>query len=64
MNIDPNMIFNEIKKDYCNIVHKKDIDKLVFVYKGKVIEEDDSLHSMGINDEITIAAFDGNDYNT
>ena len=64
MTIDPNMKFSEIKRDYCNIVQKKDINKLVFVYKGKVIEEFDSLNSMGINDEITIVAFDGNDYNT
>ena len=64
MNINPNWSFDEIKKRYCNLVGKKNINKLVFVYKGKVIEEKDSLSSMGIDDEITIAAFDGNDYNT
>ena len=64
MNINPNWTFDEIKKKYCNLVGKKDINKLVFVYKGKVIEDKDSLSSMGIDDEITIVAFDGNDYNT
>ena len=46
------------------MIGKKNINKLVFVYKGKVIEENDSLNSLGIQDEITIVAFDGNDYNT
>ena len=64
MNINPNWSFNEIKKEYCKLMGKKDIDKLIFVYKGKVIEETNSLNSMGIEDEITIYAFDGNDYNT
>ena len=62
--INPNIPFSEIKRQYCNLIGKKNIDKLVFVYKGKVIEESDSLNSMGINDEINIVAFDGNDYNT
>ena len=64
MNINPNWSFNEIKKKYCKLMGKKDIDKLIFVYKGKVIEENNSLNSMGIEEEITIYAFDGNDYNT
>ena len=63
MNISPNMPFNEIKRKYCKLVNKKNFDKLVFVYKGKVIEETDSLNSMGIIYEINIVAFDGNDYN-
>ena len=64
LNISPNLSFNEIKKKYCNIIGKKNVNKLVFVYKGKVLEENDSLSSLGIEDEITIVAFDGNDYNT
>ena len=64
MNINPNWSFNEIKKKYCILVGKKDDNKLIFVYKGKVIEENNSLNSMGIEEEITICAFDGNDYNT
>ena len=64
LNISPNLSFNEIKKKYCNIIGKKNVNKLVFVYKGKVLEENDSLSSLGIEDEITIGAFDGNDYNT
>ena len=62
--INPNMPFSEIKRQYCNLIGKKNDDKLVFVYKGKVIEENDSLNAMGINDEINVVAFDGNDYNT
>ena len=64
MNVNPNWSFNEIKKKYCILLHKIDINKLIFVYKGKVIEESESLNSMGIYEEITIYAFDGNDYNT
>ena len=64
MNINPNWSFNEIKKKYCILQGKKDDNKLIFVYKGKVIEENNSLNSMGIEEEITICAFDGNDYNT
>ena len=64
MNVNPNWTFNEIKKKYCILLHKNDINKLIFVYKGKVIEENGSLYSMGIFEEITIYAFDGNDYNT
>ena len=64
MNINPNWSFNEIKKKYCILMGKKDFNKLIFVYKGKVIEEDKSLNSMGIDEEITVCAFDGNDYNT
>ena len=60
----PNLSFKEIKKQYCKIIGKKTSNKLVFVYKGKVIEENESLKSLGIQDEITIVAFDGNDYNT
>ena len=64
MNINPNWSFNEIKKKYGILIGKKNINKLIFVYKGKVIEENNSLNSMGIDEEITICAFDGNDYNT
>ena len=64
LNISPNLSFNEIKKKYCDMIGKKNVNKLVFVYKGKVLEENDSLSSLGIEDEITIVAFDGNDYNT
>lgn len=64
MNINPNMSFHEIKKKYCNILGKKNVNKLVFLYKGKVIEENESLNSMGIDEEINVVAFDGNDYNT
>ena len=42
---------------------KKDDNKLIYFYKGKIIEENDSLNSMGIEEEITRCAFDGNDYN-
>ena len=62
MNINPNMSFDEIKKNYGKLIGKKNINKLVFVYKGKVIEENNTLNSMGIDEEITICAFDGNDY--
>ena len=64
MDINPNLLFSEIKKQYCKIIGKKTTNKLVFVYRGKVIEENESLKSLGIQDEITIVAFDGNDYNT
>ena len=64
MTINPNWSFNEIKKKYCILIGKKDINKLIFVYKGKVIEENNTLNSMGIEEEITVCAFDGNDYNT
>ena len=64
MNINPNWSFNEIKKKYCILMGKKEISKLIFVYKGKVIEDNNSLNSMGIDEEITVCAFDGNDYNT
>ena len=63
LNINPNLSFNEVKKKYCNMIGKKNNNKLIFIYKGKVIEEKDSLSSLGIDDEITIVAFDGNDYN-
>ncbi len=64
MNINPNWSFNEVKKKYCNMVGKKNFNRLIFLYKGKVIEDNDSLNSMGIEDEINIVAFDGNDYDT
>ena len=62
LNINPNLPFNEVKKKYCNLIGKTNINKLVFIYRGKVLGENDSLNSMGIDDEITIVAFDGNDY--
>ena len=49
LNISPNLSFNEIKKKYCNMIGKKNVNKLVFVYKGKVLEENDSLSSLGID---------------
>ena len=64
MEININKTFNEIKKKYCDLIKKKDINKLIFVYKSKVIEENSTPFSMGIDKETTIYSFDGNDYNT
>ena len=62
MIINHNMQFGELKKKYCEFIGKTNSNKLVFLYKGIVLEENQSLFSMGIVDEITIMAFDGNDY--
>ena len=64
MDINIDWTFKEIKNKYCDLIRKKNINKLIFVYKGKLLEENASLKSMGIDNEITIYAFDGNDYNT
>ena len=64
MDIDRNWTFDEIKDKYCQLIGKKDNNKLIFVYKSKVLEESDSPISLDIDKEITIYAFDGNDYNT
>ena len=62
--ININWTFKEIKKKYCDLIKKNDNNKLIFVYKSKVIEENSTPISMGIDKEITIYSFDGNDYNT
>ena len=62
MIIKHNLPFSELKKKYCEIAKKKNSNKLVFLYQGKLLEENDSLFSLGIFDEITVLAFDGNDY--
>ena len=62
MIINHNLPFGELKKKYCEFVGKTNSNKLIFLYKGKVLEENESLFSLGIFDEITILAFDGNDY--
>ncbi len=62
MIIKHNLPFGELKKKYCQKLGKKNSNKLVFLYQGKLLEENDSLYSLGIFDEITVLAFDGNDY--
>ena len=62
MIINHNLPFGELKKKYCELIGKKNSNKLVFLDKGKVLEENESLFSLGIFDEISILAFDGNDY--
>ena len=62
MIINHNLLFGELKKKYCEFIGKTKTNRLVFLYKGKVLEENESLFSMGIFDEITVLAFDGNDY--
>ena len=62
MNINQKSLFREVKKKYCLLTRKNEDDIIVFIYKGKTIEENESLDSLGINDGITIAAFDSNDY--
>jgi hypothetical protein len=44
MNVNPNWPFSEIKKKYCILIGKTDINKLIFVYKGKVMEIGDDEH--------------------
>ncbi len=46
------------------MIGKKEINKLIFYYKNKVLEENDSPISLSKDKEITIYSFDGNDYNT
>ena len=62
MIINHNLLFSELKKNYCELIGKTNSNKLVFLYRGRVLEENESLYSMGIFDEITIMAFDGYDY--
>ena len=62
MIINHNLLFGELKNKYCEFIGKPKSNKLVFLYKAKVLEENESLFSMGIFEEITILAFDGNDY--
>ena len=62
MIINQNLSFGQLKKKYCEFIGKTKTNKLVFLNKGKVLEENESLFSMGIFDEITVLAFDGNDY--
>ena len=62
MIINHNLTFDDLKKEYCELIGKKNSNKLVFLSKGKVLEENESLFSMGIFEEITVLAFDGNDY--
>ena len=64
LDADLNWNFNEIKNKYCLLIRKSNINKLIFVYKGKVLEENVTLISLDIDKELTIYAFDGNDYNT
>ena len=64
LDADLNWTFNEVKNKYCLLKRKNNINKLIFVYKGKVLEENVNLISLDIDKELTIYAFDGNDYNT
>ena len=64
MDINQNMTFNEIKKEYCKLIGKKDNNKLIFVSKGKLLDENTNLNFLKNEEEIIIYAFDGNDYNT
>ena len=66
MNIDvnPNWTLGMIKNKYCELVGKKEINKLIFYYKNKVLEENESPINLSKDKEITIYSFDGNDYNT
>ena len=64
LDADLNWTFNEVKNKYCLLKRKNNINKLIFVYKGKVLEENVTLISLDIDKELTIYAFDGNDYNT
>ena len=64
MDININWTFGEIKNKYCELIGKKDFNKLIFVYKSKVLEENETPISIGIDKETTIYSFDGNDYNT
>ena len=62
MNVKQKSLFSEVKKKYCLLARKNENDLIIFVHKGKTIEENESLYSLGINEGITIAAFDSNDY--
>ena len=62
MLINKKCLFSEVKKKYYLLAKKSENDIIVFVYKGKTIDENESLNSLGINENITIAAFDSNDY--
>ena len=62
MNINEKSLFSEVKKKYCLLTKKSEDDIIIFVHKGKTIEENESLYSLGINEGITIAAFDSNGY--
>ena len=63
MDVNPNWTFRDIKNKYCQLIGKKDFDKLIFMYKNKVLEENETPISIGVDKEITIYSFDGNDYN-
>ena len=63
MYIDPKWSIQEIKNKYCSMKGKKDCEKLVFMYKQRLLDEEESLDSLGIGNEITIIALDSNDYN-
>ena len=62
MIINHNLPFGELKKQYCELIGKSNSHRLIFMYKEKTMDENESLFSMGIFEEITILAFDGNDY--
>ena len=62
MTINQRSLFSEVKKKYCLLTKKNEDDLIIFVYKGKTLDENESLYSLGINEGITIAAFDSNDY--
>ena len=62
MNINKKCLFSEVKKKYCLLAKKSEDDIIIFIFKGKTIDENQSLYSLGINEGITIAAFDSNDY--
>ena len=62
MNINQKSLFREVKKKYCLLAKKNEDDIIIFVHKGRTIEENETLSSLGVSEEITIAAFDSNDY--
>ena len=62
MTINQKSLFSEVKKKYCLLARKNEDHPIIFVYKGKTLDENESLFSLGINEGITIVAFDSNDY--
>ena len=62
MNINQKSFFREVRKKYCLLMRKNEDEIIVFIYKGKTIDENDSLYSLGIFEGSTIAAFDSNEY--
>ena len=62
MNLNQKSLFGEVRKKYCLLTKKNQDDFIIFIYKGKTIDENESLYSLGINEGTSIAVFDSNDY--